>query len=309
MMIGDLSCDLHMPPATKSRFDDRGEELTQHLAPYAPVKVYSVDDFPNCPADWLRSDPSLGVMTYFVPAIAGNMVWFDLRANEHHSHHVAAIISAQGINAVTGARMPAAVLDQRLEQYQDACPIHNIPFTGPKKFCRECKHEWCDQNYLATTMVQAGQYWRDGFCGKDGQTREFIFTKETSRGVAAHLIGEDRVNAFGVALFKSNEPKPPQPMYRHPHTKGFDFESVTLGATRGALSFSSMEVGAGALVNQAVGRDEKRLDFWNNTPAAAFVIYYVDAEQFAAITGFESEDVRSSSPEGFLDGIPVGNKT
>ncbi len=299
MSFGDLSCVLHMPRATQSRFGARGEEETQRLAPFSPVEVFSVDDFPNCPPEWLRSNRSLGVMTYFVPAIAGHMVWFDLRANEQHSHHVAAIISAQGINALTGARMPGAVLDQRLEQYQTACPIHQTPFTGRKKFCHACGFEWQDQNYLASTTVRPGQFWRDGFCRPDGLTREFVFTERTSEGVAANLIGDDRINAFGIALFTSRQPKP-RPVYRAPFAKSLGLESMNV--ERGALSFGSMEVAAGAIVNQTLGRDENRLDSWSNTPAAAFLVYYVDQAQFAKITGYDGERGRASSGDGFMAG-------
>ena len=308
MTHGNYVCAVHMPDATKSRFGNRDEELVSSLAPFAPVNVYRIDDFPKCPADWLRSDPSRGVLTYFMPATTGKMVWFDLRGNEQHTHHVAAIISAQGINALTGARMPSAVLDQRLEQYMETCPVHGTPFSGSDKRCDKCGFDWPCQNYLSTTSVNSGCFWRDGFRGKDGQTREFVFTENVEHGVAANLIGDDRIDAFGIALFRSKAAKPPRPVYRGSYAKGLDFGLESFGATRGMMSFDSMEVAAGALVNQTVERDQQRLDFWENSPEAAFIVYYATPDLFAAITGFERETDRVSSGEGFLGSIPVGNK-
>jgi hypothetical protein len=272
MQVGDLSCQLNMPVATRSQFVG-GSETTSRLAPYAPVGVFRVDDYPGCPADWARSSHTLA--SYFFVAKPGHMVWFDLRACEQNTHHVAAIVSAQGINAITGAPMtPPPRLEQR-----------------PK------------QNYIATTSVRPGQFWRDGFCARDGQTREFLFTEDAKRGVAAQVIGEARVNAFGVALFRSIQPKP-RPTYGRSRgdgeMMGGFLEGMSKGATRG--DSRSMEVGAGAIVNQSVEQDDSAPGFWHAAPDAVFVLYYVGAEEFASITG------RGATPqsEGFISG-PVGN--
>lgn len=277
MQVGDLSCQLNMPVATRSQYVG-GVETTSRLAPSAPVAVLRVDDYPGCPTDWVRSNRTL--VSYFFEAKPGHMVWFDLRACEQNTHHVAALISAQGINAITGAQMTPP---PRLEQQ-------------PR------------QNYIATTSVSPGRFWRDGFCARDGQTREFLFTEDTARGVAAQVIGEERVNAFGIALFKSVDFKP-RPAYSGYRGVGGGqmmggLESMSKGVSRGASneSYRGMEVGAGAIVNQSVEQDSSAPGFWHANPDAVFVLYYVGAEEFAAIVG------RGSTPrsEGFITG-PVGN--
>jgi hypothetical protein len=267
MQIGGFSCQLNMPVATRSQYVG-GAEVTSRLAPSAPVGVLRVDDYPGCPADWARSNHTRA--SYFFAAQPGHMVWLDLRACEQNTHHVAALISAQGINAITGAQMtPPPRLEQRPAQ-----------------------------NYIATTSVSPGRFWRDGFCGRDGQTREFLFTEDVGRGVAAQVIGEDRVHAFGIALFKSAQPKP-RPAYSGYRGGGQmmgGLEGVTRGASRG------MEVGAGALVSQQVEQDSSAPGFWHGAPDAVFVLYYVSAEELAAIVGHGS----TPQSEGFIPG-PVGN--
>lgn len=304
MRIGNLSCTLHMPKATTSRFDERGKENVSRLAPSGPAMAYAVDDFPACPREWHRSDPEKGVGVWFLEAKPGHMVWFDLtESGSGDSHHIAAIFSAQGINALTGQKMTPPV---RLEQYVD-CPLHGCRLQS-NKHCPDCGFEWPDQNYLATTATSGHRFWRDGFRAQDGKTREFIFTEDVKRGVAANLIGAERIDAFGVRIFRSNEPKP-RPAYR---SRGFESsfdgleESVpTLGARRSRAK-GSIEVGAGALVQQEVERDPQRLDYWQTDPAATFVIYYLGGEEFAEIVGSAASGGRGGG-EGFLGGTPVGN--
>jgi hypothetical protein len=288
MEVNGLRCEINMPPATKSRFDGRGEELTQGLARYAKTDVYRVDDFPNCPEHWQRSDSSRGIVSCFMLAKADHMVWIDLTMNGSHTHHVAALFSAQGVNAVTGQKVEPPV---RLEQYD-----RNTPPKGWKG-----GKDWPEQNYIATTC--SGPLWRDGFRAKDGKTREFVFTEDMARDVATAVIGaEERVEAFGVALFLSKEPRP-RPVYRSRGALESTGDAPQfLGATRSA---KSLGVGAGAVVNQTVTRDPNRLDFWQDEPSALFIVYYVGAEEFQRITG--SAPGRSGGDEGFLGGTPVGN--
>jgi hypothetical protein len=305
--MNGMRCTLHMPQATKSRYGEHGE-VTQRLAPGAPQELFLVDDFPAAPREWVRSDPAQGVATYFCLAKGGHMVWFDLNGCDQQ-FHVAAIISAQGINAITGRKMMPPV---RLEQYGTECPVHGTAF-GPRKRCADCGFEWPDQNYVATTAVRPGSFWRDGFRAADGKTREFLFTEEVERGVAAHVIGDERMDAFAVRLYRSRDPRP-QPQYR---TRGGGFlgadgglESAapkTLGGgARRSLAATprSFEVGAGAVVNQDVERDPSRLDSWNADPTATFVIYYVDQEVFEEL--MRSGGGRTGGNEGFLGGMPVG---
>lgn len=312
MSVNGLSCTLHMPKAQKSRFDERGKELVQGLAPSAAVDVFRVDDFPGCPRDWARSEPEKGLVSYFFRAEVGHMVWLDLNGNLQHPHHVAALISAQGINALSGQHVTMPV---ELQQFQFTCPKHGTKFTG-ERFCNDCGFDWPPQNYLATTTTPYGRFWRDGFRGADGKTREFVFTEKTERGVAFNLIGEERTDAFGVALFVSKEQKP-APAYRG-GMRGGGFESTlgsdaleSLGAApKGAmrsLRSRSVEVGAGALVQQDIQADDKRLDYWQQEPTALIRIYYCGEDDFADITG--TYGGRSSGGgEGFLGGTPVGNE-
>lgn len=309
MRVGDLSCQLNMPVATRSQFVG-GVEQTSRLAPSAPTEVFRVDDYPGCPAGWARSNHTLA--SYFFAAKPGHMVWFDLRVCEQNPHHVAALVSAQGINAVTGVQMTPP---PRLEWFDNGCPIHGRAWnahhwTYGKRVCDDCGgREWPAQNYIATTSVSPGRFWRDGFCARDGQTREFLFTEDTQRGVAAQVIGEERVNAFGIALFKSIrvKPRPTYGGYRGgDDTLGGGFESIggSKGVTRGigGGGYRSMEVGAGAVVNQTVEQDSSGPGFWHAFPDAVFVLYYVSAEEFADIVGRGS----TPRPEGFIPG-PVGN--
>lgn len=307
MTVNGLSCTLHMPKATASRFDERGKEITSRLAPSAPVTVYAVDDFPACPREWEGSDIKNGVACYFFKAEPGHMVWLDLNGNGHNAHHVAAIIAAQGLNAISGRKTENPA---RLEQYLTDCPVHGTRFEA-NKYCRSCGYEWPAQNYLATTTTPYGRFWRDGFRGADGKTREFLFTEEVERGVAANIIGDARIDAFGVALFTSKEPKP-EPVYRGATRGGPVLESLgpqTLGGARRGMRSAApkgLEVGAGALVHQNVDPDDRRLDYWNDAPAGVIRIFYADADLFAEIVG--SGVGGTGGSEGFLGGIPVGNK-
>lgn len=105
-----------------------------------------------------------------------------------------------------------------LEQYREQCPAHNERFLRDR-FCTSCGHDWPAQNYLASTSCRYGAFWRDGFCAENGETREFLFTEVTERGVAANLIGEERVDAFGCAFYTSRDPKRG---FRHPHEGGLE---------------------------------------------------------------------------------------
>lgn len=158
------------------------------------------------------------------------------------------------------------------------------------------------QNYIATTSVSPGRFWRDGFRAADGKTREFVFTEDASRGVAAQVIGEDRVDAFGVSLFLSREPSarlPPVLCRGGGLTNGGYTKSATKSAGRAGRG--APEVAAGALVNQNVEHDGRRLDFWQEQPSATFVIYYCNREEFARITA-----AGAHRGEGWLPG-PAGN--
>ncbi len=321
MSIGALGLTLHSPEAQKTKRTERGDEVVNGLTSSAPVTVYRVDDFPNCPEDWKRSDAATNTAAFFMKIQLGHQVWFDLRPNEGHAHDVASVISCQRVNAVSG--LPISLVSG-MQQHNHDCPKHNVPFEGEEKYCPMCKHKLPPQNYVATTTVDPGHYWYDGFLDPEtGKIREFMFTDDVARGVAAHVIREKRTNAFGVALYLSKKEKS-RPSYsgyrRHDDVyASAGLESLSFGgqkksiiggnATRSRLSMPeapSIEVGAGALVNQEVRRDEHRLDYWRRDPSAFFIIYYVGEYEFARIVGSNPvED--DGSGDGFLTDVPVGN--
>jgi hypothetical protein len=306
MNVNGVSATLHMPRATTSRFDARGKEQVGGLAPAAQVNVYSVDDYPDCPKSWDRSDPSINLRSFFFASRVGHMVWIDFNYCTSNPHHVAVIMSAQGVNAITGRRVTYPL---HLEQYKQRCPNHDVAFTG-NRFCAKCDFEWPGQNYLASNVTPRGAFWRDGFRGEGGVTREFLFTEQEERGVAAQIIGDERVDAFSLAYFLSKEPKPVST--RRSVAMGDHLESVAspkvFGGSVRALRAARprTEVGAGAMVNQSVHDDTESIDFWQDTPTALIRIYYCSQEELAEIVG--SGPSTTPNDGSFLGNIPKGNK-
>lgn len=189
-------------------------EHVHGLPPYAPVRGSLVDCYPGCPADWPRSTGNLA--SYFIPIVEGRGMWLDFNACWAHRHQVAVVVSIQGVNPLTGRKADKL----ELESYPDDSSVD--------KWLRG------RQNYLATTSTPDGMLWIDGFRAKDGTVRQYIFTKEERKGVAAQLIGVDRVFAIGAAFFLSKEPKPERPRgslirgVTHMHSLG-DFGSSSKG--------------------------------------------------------------------------------
>jgi hypothetical protein len=130
-------------------------------------------------------------------------MWLDFNENSNNTHHVAIVISVQGINPITG--MPCK--DAQLEQYIEECPKHKIKF-GPDRYCSKCDYKWPKQNYVCTTGTPDGFLWLDGFRSVEGIIRQYILTAEKMRGVASNLIGKDRVYAIGLSFFISKDKKP-----------------------------------------------------------------------------------------------------
>jgi len=202
--VDGLSVSVNLPHAVKQQFDSDGNEITQGLPPYAPVDLAVVDEYEGAPNDWMRGSAKTG--SFFFPVKEGRGLWLDFNGNRGHKHHVAVVVSIQGVNAVTGQKMVG--FKPRLERYDEKCPVHGVKF-GHDRFCEKCGFKWPPQNYLATTGTPSGSFWLDGFRNQKGEIRQFIFTpEEMERGVAQHLIGDDRVFAIGVAFFLSKEPKP-----------------------------------------------------------------------------------------------------
>lgn len=301
MEVNQLCCSLNMPQALETRYDADGNETLQGLPPYNPRSAYLVDEYPAAPAEWMRS--SGDTKSYFVAVKEGHGMWLDFNANFHHPHQVAIVISIQGINAVSGL----SVSEVRLEQYKERCPVHSKEF-GPDRFCEKCGWKWPKQNYLATTGTHYPLLWLDGFRARDGVVRQYVFTKDTTRGVAAQIIGEKRVFALGIAFFLSKDPKPVtyRSAYRGDETHLVGPISVhTYGAAMRSLGLAP-EVAAGARISQEVYGDEENLDFWQTVIAGRIVVNYVYEEDAQAILKGGKKDLAGSG-EGFMAGLKVGN--
>jgi hypothetical protein len=198
MKVKDFSIILNTPEAYKAPDGD----LTSHyLPPYAPRPAYAIDEYPHAPAGWVRGGAEDGA--FFVPVQAERGMWLDFNANQHLKHHVAILLSIQGINPLTGLKTQGS----GLEQYLKCCPKHGAQFQSGRH-CPECGYKWPKQNYLATTGTPQGLLWLDGFRAEDGQIRQYVFTKDQLRGVAAQIIGEDRVFAIAASFYLSKTEKP-----------------------------------------------------------------------------------------------------
>jgi hypothetical protein len=200
MEVNGLRARINMPEALM------GESLNS-LPPHCHVPAYPVDEYPACPANWMHGSGKAS--SYFVPVRTGRGLWFDFTMN-NSQYDIAIVVSVQGINPVTGKR----VTELNLEQYRENCPIHNKAFLQDR-FCPDCGYKWPAQNYIATTT---GQYlWIDGFRNEKGEVRQYIITEDVARGVAAQVIGKDRVWAIGFAFYLSKEPrKNPYALYAQP---------------------------------------------------------------------------------------------
>jgi len=191
MKINDMVATFNTPPALE------GESLNS-LPPYARCMAYPVDEYLACPKTWMHG--AAKASSYFVPVKVGRGMWFDFTQNAFHSHDVAVVTSVQGINPITGQK----VTTLNLEQYKENCPKHDVPFQQDR-YCPKCEYKWPAQNYLATTT--RFKLWIDGFRNEKGEVRQYIITEDETRGVAAQLIGEDRVWAIGFAFYQSKEKK------------------------------------------------------------------------------------------------------
>jgi hypothetical protein len=182
------------------------------LPPHCLRPTYAVDEYPACPANWMHG--SSKASSYFVPVQVGRGMWFDFTMNAGNRYDIAVVISVQGVNPVTGKK----VTELNLEQYRDNCPIHNKPFQQDR-YCEECGYKWPGQNYLATTTGYT--LWIDGFRNEKGEVRQYIITEDIARGIAAQVVGKDRVWAIGFAFYLSKEPRPKIVHTSEIHTSGF----------------------------------------------------------------------------------------
>lgn len=296
--IGGLGVQINMPQALVSKFDPvSGEEIDQGLPPYAPRKAYKVDDCDaRAPADWKRGDPTRKSDSYFTAIKPGHGLWLDFSGCLHHTHDVAAVVSIQGVNSVSGR----PVEDLSLEKYVSKCPLHGTPF-NIERHCDACGYKWPAQNYLATTGNQGG-FWIDGFRTPDGAVRQYVFTADEKRGVASQIVGPGVAQALGIVFYLSKEAKP-RPVYR---TRGGGLESLSMADSYGSGEESALEsvhVAAGARIKQQVYADPKPMDYWCEEPAGMLYVYYVTEDRARAILGLPPEN-----REGFLGGLRTGHQ-
>lgn len=216
MEVNGLGMEFNMPPALKSKIVN-GVEVSQGLPPYKKVKAHVVDEYPDCPADWMCG--SSKASSYFVEVEEGRGLWLDFNPCSSHKHDVAVVVSVQKINPITGQESESF----SLEKYEKKCIIHDCDFQQDR-YCPECNFKWPAQNYLATTGTPTGMFWLDGFRNEEGKVRQYILTAEKIRGVAANLIGDKRVYAIGVAFYLSKKPKP-EPEYKSV-LRGLNLKSV-----------------------------------------------------------------------------------
>jgi len=73
-----------------------------------------------------------------------------------------------------------------------------------------------------------------------------------------------------------------------------------------SVSTKKLEVGAGANINQSVYDDPENLDFWHNEPESIICINYCIEADCKKIIQAGHKPIESH-PEGFLQGVPVGN--
>jgi hypothetical protein len=226
MMVNGVSCVFNSPKAVK------GEQVSG-LPPYAPRKAYMVDEYPGCPDSWMHGSSKAN--SYFVPIAAEHGMWLDFNQCFNHTHHIAVLVSVQGVNPITG--MPLIDGPMRLEQYRNRCPKHDKEF-GAELYCEECGYKWCPQNYLSTTCTPNGLLWLDGFRADDGTVRQYYFTEEECKGVAAQIIGDKRVYAIGIAFYQSKSLKP-KPVVREYVPVGINLNQMygMKGGTTGNSSF------------------------------------------------------------------------
>ncbi len=296
MQIGNFTVGLNLPAGVVSRHDAAGREIVNHLPPYAPAAVYDVADCQNVPLDWTRPDAQTRV--YVAGVRNGQGMWLDLTRNTSLASVVAAIVDVQGINVLTALPVDPA---NRLEQYRHRCPVHNTEF-GPARRCEACGFEWPAQNYLFSD--DSHTMWIDGFRVRGangnptGEVRQFLFTEDPGRGVAAHILGDRR--SFDIKIRFFNGPQRPQPTYRTRgglEAMGATLESFGASNTKGLSK--SMDVAAGALINQNYGVDNRNVSAYS-PHVGTIVLYYVNEADLPNIMGRKADLLQSQ-------GIPVGN--
>tara|TARA_R110000824_G_scaffold148242_2_gene317820 strand:- start:24598 stop:25776 length:1179 start_codon:yes stop_codon:yes gene_type:complete len=190
---------IHMPKAA----DSDEQYKYGFLPPCNRLKSYLVDEYPAVPSNWMKSEGNTS--SYFVGMEEDQGMWIDLNKNQKHSHHVAVVISIQGVNPITG--MPCKGNNAGMEQYIKECPKCEKKFSA-NRHCKSCGFKWPKQNYISTNATTYGEFWLDGFRAADGVIRQYILTQEKMRSVAGNVTGGNQVYAIGLSFFISKKEKP-----------------------------------------------------------------------------------------------------
>jgi len=299
MEINSLYAEINTPEALK------GEHLFG-LPPYDKRPAYLVDEYSSCPSNWMHG--SSKASSYFIPISAQRGMWFDFTKNTSNLYDVAIVISVQGINPITGKK----ITELNLEQYKEKCPVHNIDFQQ-NRYCHKCEYIWPAQNYISTTSGQP--LWIDGFRNENGEVRQYIITEDMTRGIAAQIVGDDRVWAIGFAFYLSKKPKSSKLHYFEPLHHGclFNAQNQTLLkscsipiCTRkiDVYNNKTLEIGAGAKIRQEIGVDLNQIDYWQTEPTGLIYVSYCDEEFCSKIL---KTGKRIDKKDSALSGLKIGN--
>lgn len=160
------------------------------LPPGRPLPVYKVSEFVKKSEAWIDDEGS-----FVVPVNPDKGLWFDWTQND--PRNTAVLPSVKGCNPITGQQIDGFVL----ESYQKKCPVHGTDLNDDL-YCDECGYKLAPQNYVCAPNI----LWWDGFRDKDGTVRQFFFTEDMKRDVAAAMLGkENTVPAFGFAFYTAKE--------------------------------------------------------------------------------------------------------
>ena len=256
------------------------------LPPYSQRQAYVVDEYPACPESWMHG--SAKASSYFVPVKAGRGMWFDFVPNQHHPYHVAVVVSVQGINPLTGKKVTAL----NLEQYREKCPVHDAEFKQDR-YCDKCGYCWPAQNYIASTTGL--HMWIDGFRNEKGEVVQYIITEDETRGVAAQVLGADRVWAIGFAFYLSKEPKPVRQSILRSSGFGLSGQSMS----KGLLSFGGDSGDSGLIGSDAEYGCDMAMDSESLTPApTASVMCFSQSEPTGGAQTKESVPISASLGRG-----------
>ncbi len=281
MRVNGMTCELNMPVALKGG-------NVHVLPPYNRVPAFAVDEYPACPDNWMHG--SSKASSYFVPVRENRGMWLDFNPNEYSRYHIAVVLSIQGVNPVTGQKTDV----MRLEQYKNKCPVHDVDFKQDR-FCDECGFKWPAQNYISSTGTPSGQLWLDGFRTPEGNVRQYFFTEEEIKSIAAQVLGDDRVFAIGIAFYLSKETKPmPKPVTRgvmEEVNTGSPYLGGPIGPPSAATGYFPTKGGSKKALGPVQTQD------WTNTSDGLYA-----ADDIQVLSGDEAKAKRPELYQDIVDG-------